>query len=116
MRKPVAVAALVVLALAATLGFVAVATPSAISTAAPAAVGRVAEHRDAIAAVPARSSDWTSTHSRDPRGDEQLGAVLLATATVAGALIWRRAARVPVPHRLTLCGPRAASRAPPAFA
>jgi hypothetical protein len=78
--------------------------------------GAVRDGVHAVAAVPARASDWVTGQQRGPQGNEQLVAVLLAAAVLLLAQARRRATLVAGRGRASRGGQRSGSRAPPAFA
>jgi hypothetical protein len=70
----------------------------------------------AVAAVPARASDWVTGQQRGPQGSDQLVAVLLAAAVLLLAQARRRATLVAGRGRAPRSGRRSGIRGPPAYA
>jgi hypothetical protein len=113
-----AVGALLLLTAAATLAFGTPLTASASSAARSATAVGIAVRDDAraVAAVPARATEWAVGQQRGSQGNDQLVAVLLAAAVLVLAQARRRAARAARPSRAAMRGQRSGIRAPPAFA
>jgi hypothetical protein len=112
-----AIGALLLLA-AATFAFGATVTASAPTAARPATAVGIALRDDAraVAAVPARATEWAVGPQRGSPGNDQLVAVLVAAAVLVPAQARRRAALAARPSRAALRGQRSGIRAPPAFA
>jgi hypothetical protein len=116
-RRALAIATLLLLTIAAASVFDATSTAADGATKRSAAVeGGVRDGAHAVAAVPARPSDWVTGQQRGPQGNDQMVAVLLAAAVLLLAQARRRATLVAGRGRVSRGGQRSGSRAPPAFA
>jgi hypothetical protein len=117
MRRSVALAALVLLTSAATLasGEVVRASAAAPGHVSVAVATRVADDVRTAVTLSERGAEWATMQARGPHANDTLLAVLLAAALLVVAEAGRRAASTPSCDRAALAGPRAASRAPPAF-
>jgi hypothetical protein len=117
MRKSVARAALLLLALAALVTFVAPHAPGGVRVREAAAFGaRAADDVHTLVAVPVRAAEWLTGEPRHASGTDGLAAALLLSSVLVAATGWRRVAFAPHRHPAAVATRRASSRAPPAFA
>jgi hypothetical protein len=115
--RALSIATLLLLTIAVASVFDATSTAGDGATKGSAAVeGAMRDGVHAVAAVPARASDWVNGQQRGLQGNDQLVAVLLTAAVLLLAQARRRAALVTGRGCAPRGGQRSGSRAPPAFA